>query len=243
MASHTTAVVLWMAAILVFSSGPGSAQGQEATNPHGPIPAGMDCSGCHSAAGWTPVLARPGFDHDRATPFPLAGAHATVDCAGCHLDLRFSALQMEDAGCATCHFDVHQGKLGTDCVRCHTAQSFTDVQAVDIHAGTFFPLTGSHLQLSCDACHANERRGAFSGQDTDCVFCHAGDYDRAQPDHEARGFSTSCESCHGTLTWVGASASAGRVALEWGDCLACHVERIPPLTRVSRAAGQGAAAP
>jgi hypothetical protein len=40
----------------------------------------VDCSGCHSTSRWKPSQ----FDHDKRTPFPLAGAHRNVACDGCH---------------------------------------------------------------------------------------------------------------------------------------------------------------
>jgi hypothetical protein len=42
------------------------------------------CAECHNTARWKPSL----FDHDRRTPFPLAGAHRNVQCAGCHKLMR-----------------------------------------------------------------------------------------------------------------------------------------------------------
>ena len=39
-----------------------------------------DCSGCHDSARWKPAR----FDHDKRTPFPLAGAHQNVACGQCH---------------------------------------------------------------------------------------------------------------------------------------------------------------
>lgn len=221
-------------------------QGPTAANPHGLLLAGLDCGACHTDARWTPLKRPLDFDHARVTAFALNGAHRATECAACHLGLAFAEPTFADEGCASCHFDVHQGKLGEDCTGCHSEQSFTEVQAVEIHANTFFPLTGAHLQLSCDGCHANERRGAFSGQDTDCVFCHEQDYrGTVQPDHEGRGLSLSCEQCHGTLTWAGASdigsgraeagwhpratvnAAATRTERSWAGCTACHVEAEP----------------
>jgi hypothetical protein len=41
---------------------------------------GADCSGCHDSARWKPSR----FDHDKRTPFSLAGAHQNVACGDCH---------------------------------------------------------------------------------------------------------------------------------------------------------------
>ena len=135
----------------------------------------------------------------------ILGSHGELSCGRCHLNLRFSAVETSSiSGCASCHLDVHQGKLGASCSSCHRPTSFSDVPANEIHARTFFPLTGAHLEVTCDVCHSDERRGAFSGKDTACVDCHRSDYQRAtEPDHVAAGFDTRCEGCHGTLVWSG----------------------------------------
>ena len=175
------------------------------SNPHGNLPASLDCTLCHSVEAWTPLRDDSSFDHDRHTSFMILGSHAELTCNRCHRDLRFSASNTESAGCASCHLDVHQSKLGTRCAACHSATTFSDVPALAIHSRTFFPLTGAHLELTCDVCHTDERRGAFSGKDTACVGCHQADYQGARdPDHVAGTFSTRCEGCHGTLGWLGA---------------------------------------
>ena len=40
------------------------------------------CEGCHGAESFTPASK---FNHDKDTSFPLAGAHAKVPCADCHI--------------------------------------------------------------------------------------------------------------------------------------------------------------
>lgn len=142
------------------------------------------------------------FDHDQHTTFALRASHAESLCAQCHLELRFDQPDTRMQDCAACHVDVHQNKLGTDCSFCHRETSFTDVQPVEIHAQTFFPLTGAHLQLPCASCHSDERRGAFAGQDATCINCHSRDYTRSsRPNHIIAELGTQCEQCHGTLGW------------------------------------------
>ncbi len=215
---------------------PGRLAAQQLQSPHGALSADVDCSGCHTPDAWTPARAVLEFDHDAQTLFPLAGPHARTECESCHLALDFSAPKVGGAGCVACHFDVHQGNLGADCVRCHTSDSFLDVPGVDVHANTLFPLTGAHLQVSCDACHLDDRRGAFSGRDTDCMSCHLADYQATRrPSHAEQGFSSDCQQCHGTVAWTNGTtfahdrASGGfpllgahlRVA-----CASCHIDGI-----------------
>ena len=204
------------------------AAAQARTNPHGALPDALTCTACHAETSWTRLRQPPAFDHDGSTAFALEGPHREAACASCHLDLRFTGTDGADGDCATCHFDVHQARLGSECADCHRVTSFLDVSPVDIHARTFFPLTGAHLAVACEGCHADERRGAFAGQDAECVGCHLGAYRSAtDPDHEALQLSRSCEQCHGTVTWIGALPPGGLATSRGAPaprrpCLQCH---------------------
>jgi hypothetical protein len=79
---------------------------------------GVQCGDCHNPISW----ADWSFDHNAQTRFRLDGAHVRANCADCHLpnEQRVKTL------CIDCHRgeDVHAGRFGTDCGRCHTAASF-----------------------------------------------------------------------------------------------------------------------
>lgn len=182
---------------------PGESEAQTAgLNPHGPLSTEVACSACHTTQGWSPAKPRLEFDHDRATAFPLDGRHADVRCASCHLDLAFAEPKIAVDGCAACHVDVHRGRLSADCTSCHNTTRFADVPALGIHARTSFPLSGSHVRVPCESCHASDQGGAYTTQQTDCMACHRELYASAQPvDHVAAGFSTDCRQCHNTLAW------------------------------------------
>jgi hypothetical protein len=62
------------------------------------------CTRCHAEDAWRIAA----FDHDRATAFPLEGAHRRVACAACH--------RMETAGGKDV---VRYRPLGTTCADCH----------------------------------------------------------------------------------------------------------------------------
>jgi len=47
-------------------------------NPHGKLPAGLDCSDCHTPKSWKPDPATVKFDHDKQTRFPLTGRHRAL---------------------------------------------------------------------------------------------------------------------------------------------------------------------
>lgn len=213
----------------------GAGQGQQAppgTNPHGPLKPGVDCSDCHTSAGWKPLRPDPKFDHTSATRFALTGAHATVTCASCHLDLRFDEPKVEPGQCASCHVDVHRGNLGQDCARCHNTNDIRDVESLALHQRTAFPLTGAHINTPCESCHKTERAGVFAAVPRDCVACHQSALEtasRSGVDHA--GFPRDCAQCHVTLAWAGGTsfdhASAARGYVLEGvhavqRCVSCH---------------------
>jgi len=194
---------------VVATVGPAGLAAQIAStgSPHGTLPAGLECTTCHatSATSWKVSRAGMRFDHNQTTRFELSGRHAELSCRQCHLDLNWSEPTVAEGECSSCHLDIHRGNLSVDCRSCHTTESFTEVPGVTIHAQTSFPLTGAHLQLTCEACHTEGQAGTFFGTlDSDCVSCHEKDYRSTQlVDHAAVGFPTECQQCHETLTWTG----------------------------------------
>jgi hypothetical protein len=202
------------------------------TNPHGPLREGVDCSDCHTSADWKRLRPDPRFDHTRATRFALTGAHATLTCARCHLDLRFDEPKADGAQCASCHVDVHRGNLGQDCARCHNSDTFRDVEPISLHQRSAFPLTGAHINTPCESCHKSERAGVFAAVPRDCISCHQSALDQAAAsgiDHN--GFPRDCTQCHVTLAWSGGTsfdhvAASGGYVLEGAHsiqrCTACH---------------------
>ena len=181
----------------------GVAQAQQAVHsPHGTLPDSLECSACHTAEGWSSLRRDPGFVHGARTGFVLTGAHESAACASCHTNLRFDGPKVRPDDCASCHADIHEGRMLPECSACHTTGSFSDVDGERIHARTSFPLTGAHLQITCESCHVTARGGTFTRLDPDCVSCHAKDYSGARAvDHVAAGYPTNCTVCHGTLSW------------------------------------------
>ena len=105
-----------------------------------------------------------------------------------------------------------------------------------------FPLTGAHLQITCESCHENERGGAFSALDGDCVSCHLPDYQRSDiVDHASRGFPTTCEQCHGSLAWQATEAFDHTAASGGFDLAGAHDRR--PLRQLPRDADAGPTVP
>ncbi len=224
-------VVLAASLILVMRL---ESQEREA-NPHGEMRIQVDCAACHTSAAWRPIRSPMDFDHSRQTAFPLRQAHTAPPCASCHLRLRFTEPKISADDCASCHVDVHQGNLSPDCRSCHEETSFSDLNGVGLHTRTAFPLTGSHLQLTCQSCHQDDTGGAFTTLNSDCVACHDDDYRRTGAvDHVAAGFPTDCKHCHSTITWTGGvpfdhpSAANGYPLIGAHAVLRCASCHLPP---------------
>jgi predicted CXXCH cytochrome family protein len=168
---------------------------------------GSDCARCHTPRSF---LDRAGMVRlHQMTRFPLAGAHAGLDCESCHARtaqgrLRFTATD-------------------TDCYACHR----TDFAATSspAHVAGGFPTT-------CTSCHntAAWRPARFhQAGANDCYACHRPAYEgTAAPAHAAGGIPTTCTSCHNTVAWQPATFdhSATPFALtgahQAARCQDCH---------------------
>ncbi|GAB4376477.1 MAG: hypothetical protein Kow0062_16810 [Acidobacteriota bacterium] len=167
---------------------------------------GDDCARCHDAQAFRPAR---NFDHAK-TAFPLTGRHVKVRCDDCHLADRLRPARdaqgrpvpvykpVPHASCADCHRDVHRGRLGTDCARCHVTDGFRVIRrgAFD-HSRTRFPLRGAHARAKCAKCHGEGERRVADPRFDACAICHRDPHD-------------------------GKATIAGRVA---HDCIVCHDER------------------
>ena len=201
-------------------------------NPHGDI--AIACEACHTADGWRPLRDDPDFEHARDTGFALEARHAQAACAGCHLGLRFTGLADLGGECQTCHVDVHRGALSDACQSCHEPTDWALVDGVEVHAQTAFPLTGSHLQVSCESCHTQGAgAAAFSPLPADCLGCHQDALQSTEASlvpHVASGFPSDCETCHTTVAWsagpfdhAGVSGGFALVGAHMSlDCATCH---------------------
>jgi hypothetical protein len=149
---------------------------------------GTSCDACHNERGWTDRVV---FEHD-ITRFPLLGLHATVACEQCHATRHFRDVGV---GCRGCHADddVHLGRLGDDCARCHNPNGWK-LWRFDHDRQTDFPLHGVHAKLDCHECHSGPLAASGPLPDT-CGGCHAGD------DPHGGAFGRSCERCHGDDSW------------------------------------------
>ncbi len=199
---------------------------QGTTNPnHAQAGIPTTCATCHNTTSW----ANATFNHS-TTGFPLTGAHATTPCAQCHVNGNYS---LTDTSCVSCHLKDFQGTTNPNhvqagfpqtCQSCHTT---TNWNATFNHATTGFALTGAHVPLQCAQCHVN---GNYSLSTGACSSCHMKDYQATtDPNHVQASFPTTCDSCHSTSSWAGATFnhSSTGFALTGAhaplQCAQCHV--------------------
>ncbi len=195
-----------------------------ATNnpPHTGFP--TDCTTCHTTTAWQPAS----FDHSKTT-FPLTGAHVSVPCASCHVNNNFTTLPTACVGCHQTDFNGttnpphSSGGFSTDCTTCHNTTAWQP--STFNHSNTKFPLTGAHTTVTpCTACHTVS---PWSSQSTACVSCHQTDYNSTtNPNHASAGFPTTCQTCHTTTAWTGATFNHTWFPLTHGNsggvCATCH---------------------
>lgn len=185
------------------------------------------CDQCHGLDDWR-------VDEDRLvharTRFALIGPHASAACRDCHVGIAAGVIEPLDTSCESCHTDDlarardpdHSALRWTsNCGECHQVSTFGG--AGFLHPG--FPLSGGHAALDCSACHSG---GVFTGTPSACVACHQADYNgTTDPNHVALGFPTTCQDCHSTSTWSGATFNHIWFPIVGGDhggltCTECH---------------------
>jgi len=183
---------------------------------------GFSCVDCHTENGWTPAK----FDHNLSV-FKLEGEHAEVACESCHQNKVFAGTP---ADCYSCHKedDEHNGAYGTDCSACHNPSDWEDADFD--HQLSNFPLTGRHIDVTCEQCHAT---GQFAGLSTSCASCHG------DPVFHAGLFGFDCASCHTTNNWSAryrgkhpGIADEGGSGVNHGgtSCRGCHTKTLHTAT-------------
>ena len=175
-----------------------------------------DCLKCHTMDGWKPAT---GFNHDNAK-YRLDGKHTDVTCEKCHAWLEAPAVnsnliqKAEHVGqyseyqglkfdsCVNCHKDVHEGRFGATCTKCHTTEDFKQIKGEQFdHDNTAYPLRGKHIDVECKLCHT-------SGVMTDplsfakCTDCHK---DEHRGQFAGRSDGGTCETCHSVETFIPAN--------------------------------------
>ncbi|MBK8171732.1 MAG: cytochrome c3 family protein [Sandaracinaceae bacterium] len=186
-------------------------------NPHNARPNGIenaDCSTCHSVDGWNQGGGEGGsgaFDHSR-TGFPLNGRHRQTACNECHVPSRTITRE-----CIGCHIDAHAGRQSSSCDTCHSARSWNQVNAFEIHRNTRLPLSGMHALVECSECHVRQDPRRYTAVPADCFSCHDAEYRRptTHPNHLGDPgdpmrvpFPQDCTLCHSAMSWSPATIDA-----------------------------------
>jgi len=184
------------------------------------------CGTCHTTANWLGAT----FNH-ATTGFALTGFHTTLQCTQCHVNSNYS---LNSPACINCHLTDYknannpphtQSGFPQDCTLCHSTTNWT--KATFNHSTTGFPLTGFHATMQCAQCHVNNNYRLNSPA---CINCHQNDYNNTNnPAHPAAGFPTTCDTCHNTTSWNGATFNHSTTG--WAltgihattPCTSCHV--------------------
>lgn len=171
---------------------------------------GQKCSSCHNEHHGKNfrivVFNKDKFDHSK-TLFNLTGKHSKINCIDCHQSkyIRTSSLKNRkntylgmDLNCNSCHEDVHQGTLGSDCTGCHNTEIFKPAVKFN-HDNSTYKLIGAHIKVDCNKCHIKENRNGKTFQKfkgvifASCMDCH-------KDIHQGK-FGKDCKSCHVTSSF------------------------------------------
>lgn len=115
------------------------------------------------------------MDHDQF--FPLDGAHAALECTGCHTDGRY---QDTPNTCTDCHQPPDDHFVG-QCSECHLTADWV-------------PFQFDHRQITdCISCH--QPHSPPEHYPGDCATCHLSTTDWVEVSFDHVGF-TDCQSCH-----------------------------------------------
>lgn len=212
----------------------------------------IECKGCHLETfiqTSNPAHARAGFDlncenchfpaaltweqatYDHSSIFPLTGAHQDLQCNNCHSTI-FAGTPTD---CYPCHQTDYAGAVDPnhvinqfdhDCTVCHNSSAW-EPASFD-HASTSFPLTGAHVPLTCQQCHAT----GYTNTSTECFACHQQNYNgTTDPNHLVAHFPIQCNECHTTSAWQPANWNhdsqyfpiySGKHNAQWNTCADCH---------------------
>ena len=196
------------------------------------------CRGCHTdhhgPTGALTVQDAATFPHD-LTRYSLRGHRRTSKgtpfaCADCHPK---GLTQFDQTTCADCHTAInaafmaqHIGSFGRNCLLCHNGRGGGDFD----HNKLAFKLTGKHVGVPCDKCHAAGSLQSTQQGPRDCVACHAKD------DKHQGTFGTQCGQCHTANGWPGATFDHTIFPVNHGSreqvptCQTCHTNGVNTYT-------------
>jgi hypothetical protein len=204
--------------------------------------AAANCATCHDTIAWTDNS----FNH-AVTGFALTGMHVSptpTPCASCHVSNNYNlTIAPTDCGNSSCHLTqwnstqtlggvvpnhVAMGYPMSMCTTCHDTVNWAN--GTFNHASTGWALTGYHLtSTACALCHVANNYSLTSAN-TACYGCHLTDWNSTQtlggavPNHITANYPTTCDTCHTTTSWLGATFNHTwfRIPHHSSVCNDCH---------------------
>jgi hypothetical protein len=156
------------------------------------------CKQCHTTKDFSSFIGRGRFNHN-TTSFKLKGKHKRIDCFTCHDHSSNAQMvfgdknKVDENNCSSCHKDVHAGKFGNECAKCHNEKSFSSLRNMDFfdHTQTDYSLEGKHVGVDCKACHKGKYTDPIDFKA--CKNCHE-DYHKEE--FKKDGVARDCKECH-----------------------------------------------
>ncbi len=203
-----------------------------------------ECQDCHSNVHFTPST----FSH--VATFPLTNGHAQPPrtCTDCHSgSYPYTGTPNTCVGChgaaasvnpvynpASNTMHIQMGANPLVCTQCHNTTVWTPALFSHTTGQTGWAYyTGMHLppnQNTCTPCHTGSN---YSNAPTACDSCHHADYvATTAPPHAASSFPTTCQTCHTTAGWTGATFNhswwplLGAHAVPPNQCTNCHINGV-----------------
>ena len=212
--------------------------------------AAANCSTCHDTITWTDNT----FNHSvTGWPLTgnhqMSPAGVITNCTQCHVgnNYNFTSANTDCYGCHTTDWTSTQTLGGAVpnhvaaafptslCSTCHDTLLWSDGKFD--HSTTGWALTGAHQMppaagskiVGCTDCHVSNNY-SLTAANTACYGCHQAAWNSTQtlggsiPNHVAAGYPTTCDTCHTTTTWLGATFNHTYFAIphHGSVCNDCH---------------------
>ncbi len=179
---------------------------------------GANCAECHTVQGWNIAVEQLRTHQNR---FPLAGAHAAVQCDACHKGAAVGQFLGLSTACSSCHLADYNNTTApphaqlpalypiANCGTCHKFDSWLGAQFD--HSLTGFVLEGTHYTTPCLSCHINNNfKLVITQNDCGNAQCHLTKWQQTtNPPHPVAAaqagnyFSFAyCYRCHDTVSWT-----------------------------------------
>ena len=241
--------------------------------------AAANCTNCHSV---NAAFTTTSWSHS-STNWPLTGNHQMspagiiTNCNQCHTGNNYG-LTTGDCWSSNCHTTDWNSTatLGgavpnhvaanfptSMCSSCHDTVNWADGKFD--HSTTGWALTGGHIVptsggvQACTDCHVSNNYSLTSAN-TVCYGCHLAEWNSTQtlggsvPNHIAAGYPTTCDTCHTTTNWLGATfnhtyfpiphhgsvcADCHQVSTDYSQftCINCHTDNYHTQSRTDNQHG------